>query len=162
MCKHGELCWHRNPQGFFKSFVCWSLLLDLADRCAEPNTAKHVPEEGRAGKFLFFPIKDTLYRCANKWSIGLTAHIFRQTEIQFEEMNSFWSISVHYELCQILEETFIPMYYSLFKLYYCQSQSNWRLLFRALQTPNQNTMPAPEGLPAKTRKRCSQCWWKWS
>jgi len=69
----------------FQVFVCWSLLLDLAERGAEPNAAEQVPEEGHVGKFLFFPIKGTLYCCANKWSVGLTLHIFRKTEVPFEE-----------------------------------------------------------------------------
>lgn len=65
--------------GMFQVFVCWSLLLDLAERCAEPNAARQMPEEGHVGKFLFFPIKGTLYCYANKRSVGLAPHIFRQT-----------------------------------------------------------------------------------
>lgn len=51
------------PPGMFHIFECWNLILDLAERGAEPNMAKQVPEEGHVGKFLFFAIKVLFIAC---------------------------------------------------------------------------------------------------
>lgn len=71
----------------FHIFECCNLVLNLAESCAEPNAIEQVPEEGHVGKFLFFPIK--VLFTANKWSVGQTPHLFKQTEVQFEERRNY-------------------------------------------------------------------------
>lgn len=51
------------PLGMFHIFKRCNSVLGLAERGAEPNIAKEVPEEGHVEKLLYFPVKILFIVC---------------------------------------------------------------------------------------------------